>query len=182
MGAYPSQRRPRRSEDGERVLYIFSPPKIIKNIPPAKVAYTPFFLGEVIQKLGLDLFGPLREEKILVTFDVPELFVCVDEKSERYLFLKLNGYERYLCVKTPVLMLLLMLKGHIPMKEAFHKAVDGVAYYAQFDFDSLNYHFERKNIQEIPAKDLPADGALFTLRNKSIEKYITKLENKQTYE
>lgn len=51
MGAYPSQRRPRRSEDGERVLYIFSPPKIIKNIPPAKVAHTPFFLGEVIQKL-----------------------------------------------------------------------------------------------------------------------------------
>ena len=51
MGAYPSQRRPRSSEDGERVLYIFSPPKIIKNIPPAKVAHTPFFLGEVIQKL-----------------------------------------------------------------------------------------------------------------------------------
>lgn len=51
MGAYPSQRRPRRSEDGERVLYIFSPPKIIKNIPPAKVAHTPFSLGEVIQKL-----------------------------------------------------------------------------------------------------------------------------------
>ena len=64
------------------------------------------------------------------------------------------------------------------MKEAFRKAVDGVAYYAQFDFDSLNYHFERKNIQEIPAKDLPADGALFTLQNKSIEKYIAKLENK----
>ena len=84
--------------------------------------------------MGLDLFGPLREEKILVTFDVPELFVCVDEKSERYLFLKLNGYERYLCVKTPVLMLLLMLKGHIPMKEAFHKAVDGVAYYAPVRF------------------------------------------------
>lgn len=177
MGAYPSQRRPRRAEDGERVLYIFSPPKIIKNIPPAKVAHTPFSLGEVIQKLGLDLFGPLHEEKVLVIFDVPELFVCVDEKNERYLFLKLNGYERYLCVKTPVLVLLLMLKGRIPMKEAFYEAVDGIAYYIHFDFDSLNYHFERKNIQEIPAKDLPVDGALFTLRKKSIEKYIAKLGN-----
>lgn len=45
VGAYPSQRRPRRSEDGERVLYIFSPPKIIKNIPPAKVAHALFFQG-----------------------------------------------------------------------------------------------------------------------------------------
>ena len=74
-------------------------------------------------------------------------------------------------------MLLLMLKGRISMKEAFRKAVDGIAYYIQFDFDSLNYHFERKNIQEIPVKDLPADGALFTLRKKSIEKYIAKLGN-----
>ena len=79
--------------------------------------------------MGLDLFGPLHEEKVLVTFDVPELFVCVDEKNERYLFLKLNGYEKYLCVKTPVLVLLLMLKGRISMKEAFYEAVDGIAYY-----------------------------------------------------
>nr|DAD85092.1 MAG TPA: hypothetical protein [Myoviridae sp. ctbWL16] len=42
VGAYPSQRRPRRSEDGERVLYIFSPPKIIK-IPPLHRLPMPYF-------------------------------------------------------------------------------------------------------------------------------------------
>lgn len=178
--AYPSQRRPRRSEDRERVLYIFPPPKIIKICPPAQVAHASFFLGEVIQKLILNSFGPLREEKILVTFDVPELFVCVDEENERYLLLKLNGEERYLCVKISIPVLLSMLKGKASMEETFRKAADGIAYYVQFDFDSLTYHFEQKHIQEVPAKDLPKVGALFMLRNKGGEKYVANLENEQT--
>lgn len=122
--------------------------------------------------------GKLYLEKVLVTFDVPELFVCVDKKEEnRYLVVLLDAdNERYLCVKVTVEALLSMLCEKTSMEDTFRQASDGIAHYISFNYDTLQYDSAQRDIKSVPSTDLPERGGLFTLKNPGIVKYISDLE------
>ena len=125
--------------------------------------------------------GKLYLEKVLVTFDVPELFVCVDKKEEnRYLVVLLDAdNERYLCVKVTVEALLSMLRGRTAMEDTFRQASDGIAHYIFFNYDTLQYDSAQLDIKSVPIVDLPECGVLFTLKNSGIVKYKSALEEVQ---
>ena len=119
--------------------------------------------------------GTLYVEEVLVIFDVPELFVCIDEHENRYLVLFIeNERGDYLLSEIGKASLAQMLAGEIPMNEAFRTAPNGKVYYLSFIRDELA-DAAPCDCEEIPDADLPEEGAFFTLKNKKIKAYYSYL-------
>lgn len=125
-------------------------------------------------------FGELFLEIVLVRFDIPLLFVCVDKSKRRYLVLCVDEeLGEYLVAKCSNRMLLAMLKGKVAMNEPFKKALGKKLLMIRYNFDCCTFESEYCAIEKITQDMLPDEGAYFELKNKKIENYLAKLEDEK---
>lgn len=120
--------------------------------------------------------GAISIEKVLVTFDVPELFVCKAENKKRYLAVyEDNGPYQYLLAATTPFMLLNMFSQDISIDAMFLENPDKQIY-RLFLGDEESPEFRVDSVEQLSQEELPDQGTLFTLQNKSIEQYRHSLE------
>lgn len=121
--------------------------------------------------------GQLYLEKVLVTFDIPILFVCADYENRKYLCLNIDDESgKSVIAATDNKHLIDMLKNKISMDSVFRNAINGKAIIV--DYDSVNDEIITltEDAKKIPGDMLPEKGAYFELTNKSIEEYISYLD------
>lgn len=123
--------------------------------------------------------GQLCLEKILVTFDLPILFVCVDLQNRKYLCLNVDDNNmKYVIAEVESQQLIDMLSNVIPMEAVFRNSVNGKLLIAEYDVEKGVINSKTMAAKEISSDLLPQYGALFELSNKEIDDYIDSL-NKQ---
>lgn len=121
--------------------------------------------------------GQLFLEKILVSFDIPILFVCVDYENRRYLCLNIDDESgKSVIVATDNKYLISMLKNRISMDSVFRNSIDGKIIVAEYDYENEEIVSHTEDAKKISADMLPKEDAYFELTNKDIEEYISYLE------
>lgn len=121
--------------------------------------------------------GQLYLEKILVSFEVPILFVCTDYEQRKYLCLNTDDEEgRNVIVLTTSRYLVNMMKNKITMESVFRNAVDGKAIVAWYDFKNNKIASSVEDAAKIDADLLPQKNAFLEFSNKEINDYIENLE------
>ncbi len=117
--------------------------------------------------------GQLYLENILLSFDVPILFVCTDFENRRYLCLNIDDdTPQAVIAEIDVKALIGMLKDEITMEMAFRDSVNGKIVIATYDSSSKQISTSVVNSQIISEDFLPEKGAFFELKNKKITDYI----------
>ena len=104
--------------------------------------------------------GQLYTKKILLTFDIPVLFVCTDEQEHLSLCLNVDSDTGLTVIaETCKQMLEDMEQCRIPMETVFRKAEKGELILAWYNKDENKTEFKVENAKEIPADMLPEKGA-----------------------
>lgn len=121
--------------------------------------------------------GNLYLESILVTFDVPLLFVCKTKDNNRYLVLSEDERE-YLVSKCSDKMLLDMLQNKTPMDKVFMDSDENIL----IQIDSKENECVGKVIdrKDLHAGMLPDKGAYFESNNDNIKEYVDRVSNVQS--
>ena len=134
--------------------------------------------------IELNETGQLYLEKILVTFDIPILFVCSDYENMKYLCLNIDSESgKTVIAPTDNDHLLSMLKNEISMENVFRNTINDTVIIAEYDSDVGKIISFTKDARTIPEDMLPQKGAYLELTNKSIEEYIEYLtKQKINYE
>lgn len=120
--------------------------------------------------------GKLYLEKILVTFDVPILFVCVDYENRKYLCLNVDDQDmKYVIAETDAGQLVDMLTNIIPMETVFRNSAKGQLIIAEYNAveDVIISQVIAANI--VSSALLPQSGAMFELSDNIIKDYIEHL-------
>lgn len=124
--------------------------------------------------------GQLFLEKILVSFDVPILFVCADYENRKYLCLNIDDETgESVIVATDNKRLIAMLKNEITMESVFRNSVDKKVIIAEYNFEKEKIYSHTENSKSISANMLPKKNEYFELTNKVIEEYISYLERQR---
>ena len=121
--------------------------------------------------------GQLYIEKILVTFDVPILFVCTDYENRKYLCLNADEDDKkYVIARTDNQNLIKMLTNMISMESVFRTSKDDNVIIAEYDDESESIITTVDDSSHISKDFLPEVGAYFELSNKMILDYIEYLK------
>jgi|GEM_PF-1840917 len=110
-------------------------------------------------------------EKNIVIFDIPLLFVCIDDSKQRYLVLCSDSEElRYLVAELDSNVIKDMILSKITMKDAFKTSskIWEVESHDEIEDDV----YKVINFINIPDSDLPEDGAYLDFINDDLKKYI----------
>lgn len=121
--------------------------------------------------------GQLFLERVLVSFDIPILFVCTDYENRRYLCLNIDPETgKSVIALTDSRHLIAMMQNKVTMESVFRDSTDHKIVVAEYDTinDIINSYREEAPI--IPVDMLPKKDELFDLTNKEIEDYILFLE------
>lgn len=117
--------------------------------------------------------GQLYLEKILVSFDIPVLFVCKDFENRKYLCLNIDEESgKSVIAATNNKMLIDMLKDKISMESVFRNTIDNKIVIAEYDIENSKIVTQSEDADKISGDLLPAKGAFLELSNKEIEEYI----------
>lgn len=130
----------------------------------------------------LDAYGIWGIEKILITFDIPLLFVCQNSQRMRYLVLCIdeeNGV--YLACRINKRILLNMLTDKCTMRSVFEKGLTNECLYIAYSKDVGKFTVKEIDNEELEEDWLPDAGAYLELRNHSIQEYIARL-NRESVE
>ena len=121
--------------------------------------------------------GQLYLEKIIVSFDVPILFVCNDFENRKYICLNVDDENGTTVIaETDNKMLISMLKDIITMESVFRNASDNRIIIAEYDAENEEIITKIENAEEVSESLLPDEGALLELSNENISEYISFLE------
>ena len=121
--------------------------------------------------------GQMFLEKVLVTFDVPILFVCVDYENCKYLCLNIDDESgKSVIAATDNKHLISMLKNEITMDSVFRNSIDGKVIVAEYDYEEEKIISYTENSKTISSDMLPKENEYFEFTNKMIEDYIAYLE------
>ena len=121
--------------------------------------------------------GQLFLEKVLVTFDIPILFVCVDYENRKYLCLNIDDESgKSVIVATDNKHLLSMLRNEVSMESVFRNAIDEKVIVAEYDYETEEIISYTENSKMISRDMLPKENEYFELTNKMLEEYIIYLE------
>lgn len=124
--------------------------------------------------------GQLYLEKILLSFDIPILFVCTDFENRRYLCLNIDDdVPQAVIAEIDIKTLIGMLKDEITMEMAFRGSINGKIVVATYDSSSKQINTSIIASQMVSEDFLPEKGAFFEIENKKIADYIEFL-SKQT--
>ena len=122
--------------------------------------------------INLNNIGTLEVEIVLVTFDVPILFVCKNSADRRFLVLCLDEEEgKYAIAEQSINNLILMLDNKKTMEYVFRSAKNNVIFLSEYDFDSQEFIFIEHDAKTIDKELLPKEGACFELSNEKIIRY-----------
>lgn len=107
--------------------------------------------------------GQLYMKKILLTFDIPVLFVCTDEQDHLFLCLNVDSDTGLTVIaETSKQMLEDMKQCRIPMETVFRKAEEGELILIWYDKVEKKIEYKIENAKEIPAGMLPERGAFLS--------------------
>lgn len=121
--------------------------------------------------------GQLFLEKILVSFDVPILFVCTDYENRRYLCLNLDDEDgKNIIAETNNKYLLDMLQNKISMDKIFRNSLNKKNIIVEYDYKNKKIISTAVDAEKISAEMLPKENEYFELSNKEIDDYIIFLE------
>lgn len=117
--------------------------------------------------------GQLYLEKILLSFDIPILFVCTDFENRRYLCLNIDDdVPQAVIAEIDIKTLIGMLKDEITMEMAFRGSINGKIIVATYDSSSKQINTSIIASQMVSEDFLPEKGAFFEIENKKITDYI----------
>lgn len=126
--------------------------------------------------IELEGIGKLEIEVVLVTFDVPVLFICQNEKEQRYLTMCVDEDEGiYTLVQTEKSFILQMLENKMTMEHVFRIAKNGKIFLTNYDFKNCVFGVTAHNAADFDKEYLPKEGEYFELCNDKILAYKEKL-------
>lgn len=112
----------------------------------------------------------------LLVDEIPIFFVCRDDSERYYIVLCVDmDIPRYNIVETPAMLLRDMLCGNIPMREVFTSQKEYwevTANTDKIDEDGV----VRKQMKDMPADELPDEGATYDLFTERIREYAGKIQ------
>lgn len=121
--------------------------------------------------------GQLFLEKVLVSFNIPILFVCVDYEKNKYLCLNIDEETgESVIIATDNEHLLKMLKNEVTMESVFRDTNDQKVIVAKYDFEEQKIISHIENSKTISKDMLPKQNEYFEFTNEAIKEYISYLE------
>lgn len=133
--------------------------------------------------LDVPELGQLYIEKVLVTFDVPELFVCKNWKGQRYLAVyEDDGDYRYLLAEIDCSLLHKMLQQELSIDQVFRRSLHNRAYRLKSSRSKTALLIDPVKTENLSQQELPDAGTYFSLHNKEIDAYRDEIENEYTRE
>lgn len=117
--------------------------------------------------------GQLFLEKIIVSFDVPILFVCNDFENRKYLCLNVDEEAGTTVIaETDNRTLISMLNNQVTMENVFRNSLGNKIIIAEFDCKKNEIVSTVQDAKKIDSDLLPEKGAFLELSNKVISEYI----------
>lgn len=121
--------------------------------------------------------GQLYLEKILVSLDIPILFICADFENRKYLCLNIDEETGETVVaETDNKNLIAMLENKITMESAFREGVNHTIIVATYDSENEKIVSRTEDAREIAGDFLPEKGAFLELPEKMVADYISFLK------
>lgn len=129
--------------------------------------------------INLEEVGTLEVETVLVTFDVPILFVCKNSRDRRFLVLCIDEEEgEYVIAEESTDSLIQMIDNKKTMEYVFRNAKNQILYVTKYDFGKQSFVVKKYNSKKIDKELLPKEGEYFELNNEKIIHYKEKLKDK----
>lgn len=125
--------------------------------------------------------GQLYIEKVLVHGDEPVLFVCVDDKNQRYLCMAYQPERlRFVMSKVSTDQLLDMLEKKISIDQTFRRSKEIYTTEENEDLDrDVDLILTANDSKSFPADRLPKAGAYCNLNLPWVKDYIARLQKEQ---
>ena len=127
--------------------------------------------------IKLKEIGQLYLEKVIVTFDIPLLFVCNDFQDRKYLCLNVDDEAgTTLIAETDNRTLIAMLRDKITMESVFRNAFYDRIIVAEYDVENEEIITKVEKASNISVDLLPEKDAYLELSNEVILEYISFLD------
>lgn len=121
--------------------------------------------------------GQLFLEKVLISFNIPILFVCIDCEKNKYLCLNIDEETgESVIAATDNMHLLKMLENEVTMESVFRDANNQRIIVAKYNFEEQKIVSHLENSKTISKNMLPKQNEYFEFTNGAIEEYISYLE------
>lgn len=109
--------------------------------------------------INVEEIGQLYLEKILVTFDIPILFVCSNGRNKKYLCLNIDDEDGTTVIaEISEATLSAMQQNKIPMEAVYRQAIGEKLIIAKYDENSKKIISEVENSETVAANFLPQKG------------------------
>ena len=109
--------------------------------------------------INVEEIGQLYLEKILVTFDIPILFVCSNGKNKKYLCLNIGDEDgKTVIAEISKATLSAMQQNKIPMEAVYRQTIGKKLIIAKYDENSKKIITEVENSETVAANFLPQKG------------------------
>lgn len=130
-----------------------------------------------IEWIKIKEIGQLYLEKVIVSFDIPILFVCNDFENRKYLCLNIDDeIDTTIIAETDNKMLLNMLQDKVTMEYVFRNALNDRIMVVEYDSINQKIITRVENAKEISGDLLPEKEVFLDLSNKMILEYISFLD------
>lgn len=121
--------------------------------------------------------GQLYLEKIIVSFDIPILFVCNDFENRKYLCLNVDEETGCTVIaETDNRTLISMLKNQITMESVFRNSSENKIIIAEYNCEKDEIVSIVQEAKKIDANLLPEKEAFLELSNEVISEYLLFLK------
>lgn len=128
-------------------------------------------IGDRKEWRNISPIGTLYIDRILVWFDGPELFLCVDEKNlyvkdpEYFYLVELLEAERveYVAAKISADTIKKLVDNEIPTEEVFRNPIGNIVYLFRKEIHSggiVHLYADKINAKDVPSEYLPDKGDL----------------------
>jgi len=121
--------------------------------------------------------GMLYMEQVLISFNLPILFVCSDNMDRKYLCMNVDDDSMHVIAEIDVSILIDMLESRITMKEVFKNSLCGNLYLVWYNYDEKVLMSKVCEASTFDQDLLPEEGAYFELDNKAIKDYLEELKS-----
>lgn len=126
--------------------------------------------------------GQLYEEIVLVYGNEPVLFVCLDDRNQRYLCMSYDSFSfNYVIAHITTDHLIEMLENKITMSQAF-RSEKKIYFTEENEEDDSCLHLTAYESNAFPADHLPDSGEYYELDFKWVRDYIQKLKEERSGE